>query len=575
MKKLIVIVYIIFSCIPTFAQFPETVFEKSAGTQTATYFQAVEYYETLQKRFPAISIKKFEATDAGYPLHLVLFSADQSFDPAQWKKNNKAVILINNGIHAGEPDGIDASMILLRDLVTGKIKAPKNVVIGIIPVFNIGGALQRNSFSRVNQNGPESYGFRGNAQNLNLNRDFTKTDSKNMRGFATIFHFMQPHILMDNHVSDGADYQHVMTLLTSQHNKLGGAPGVYLHDIFEPALYKGMEKKNFPMCPYVNFETANPDKGWLAFYDPPRYSSGYAALFQTIGFVPETHMLKPYKQRVEATYALMQTLIEESSKSADAIIANKKEAEKSILSQKQFALNWQIDSSKNDVIHFKGYEAARKASEVTGMQRLYYDRKKPFERDIKYYNHYKPGMMISAPKAYIIPQGWHKVIDILKLNNVKMTRLNKDTIINVETYRIEDYKSYPRPYESHHKNYDVITSKAFTKIQFLKGDYVIDCNQLAKRYLVEMLEPMGDDSFFSWNYFDAILQQHEGYSEYRWEDVAAGYIAQHPELKARLEEKKKTDEKFAASASAQLNFIYKNSPYYEPQHLRYPVYRLL
>lgn len=120
----------------------------------------------------------------------------------------------------------------------------------------------------------------------------------------------------------------------------------------------------------------------------------------------------------------------------------------------------------------------------------------------------------------------------------------------------------------------VKTSVMNQQVRFLKGDYIIWLNQPANRYLVEMLEPTGDDSFFSWNFFDAVLQQKEGYSDYRWDDLAAEVLKNNPGLKAKLEEKKKTDEKFAANASAQLNFIYINSPYYEPSHNRYPVYRL-
>lgn len=575
MKKLVAIAYILFSFMKSSSQPLLTTFEKSGGKQTATYTQVIAYYQQLAKRFPAITIKTFGSTDAGYPLHLVLFSADKSFDPAQWKKQGKVVILVNNGIHPGEPDGIDASMMLLRDLASGKIDAPANVVLGIIPVYNIGGALNRNSFSRVNQDGPESYGFRGNAQNLDLNRDFIKCDSKNAIAFAAIFHYMQPHIFMDNHVSDGADYQHTMTLLTTQHNKLGGAVGDFVHKQLEPALYKSMEQKKFPLCPYVNFEDANPDKGWIAFYDPPRYSSGYTSLFQTIGFVPETHMLKPYAQRVQSTYDLMQSMIDITSKQAKALINAKNTSEKEVLSQKQFALSWKVDSSRFDTIIFRGYEAGTKTSDVTGMPRLFYDHTKPFVKQVRLYSYYKPSVMVTAPKSYIIPQGWHAVIDILKANNVTMQRLDKDTFITVDTYRIEDYKSSPRAYEKHHKNTDVVASKSMQKIRFLKGDYLIDCNQRAKRYLVETLEPMGDDSFFAWNFFDAILQQKEGYSDYRWEDVAADYIQQHPELKQQLEAKKKADPAFAESSSAQLYFIYRNSPYYEPAHLRYPVYRLL
>ncbi|MBA4139885.1 MAG: hypothetical protein H0X70_05185 [Segetibacter sp.] len=573
MKKVLVFAYILILGIKAISQSLITPFEKSNGKQTATYFECIRYYEMLDNQFKSISVKLFNTTDAGYPLRLILFSADNNFDVRTWQKD-KAIILINNGIHPGEPDGIDACMMLLRDLALGKIAAPKNVALGFIAIYNIGGALNRNTFSRVNQQGPESYGFRGNAQNLDLNRDFTKNDSRNARAFASIFHYLKPHIFMDNHVSDGADYQHTMTLLSTQHNKLGGPVGDFLHNKLEPALYKNMEEKKWPLIPYVNFEDANPDKGWAAFYDPPRYSSGYVSLFQTMGFVPETHMLKPFAERVRSTYSLMRAMIEESSKQAKQIIETKKASEEAVIKQTGFALTWKVDSSRFDMIDFKGYETGTKKSEVTGMSRLVYDHTKPFEKQVKFYNYYKGANMITAPEAYIIPQGWHEVTDILKLNNVSMRRLSKDTILQVEVYRIEDYKSLPRPYEKHHKNTDVVTSKKQQPIQFLKGDYIVSCKQPAKRYIIEMLEPAGDDSFFAWNFFDAILQQKEGYSEYRWEDVAAEYVLKHPEVKQQLEEKKKTDPKLSASASAQLNFVYKNSPYYEPAHLRYPVFRL-
>ena len=155
-----------------------------------------------------------------------------------------------------------------------------------------------------------------------------------------------------------------------------------------------------------------------------------------------------------------------------------------------------------------------------------------------------------------------------------MQQFKNDTMIDVDAYRIDDYKSMPRPYEKHHKNSAVKVTVDKQKIRFLKGDYIIWLNQQANRDLVEMLEPTGDDSFFAWNFFDGVLQQKEGYSDYRWDDLAAEVLKHTPGLKAKLEEKKKGDEKFAANSSAQLDFIYKNSPYYEPGHNRYPVYRL-
>ena len=551
-----------------------TPFEKSKKSGTTTYFECIDYYKQLAAKNSTIAIKIFGSTDAGYPLHLILFSNDKNFDPIKWHQQNKVVMLVNNGIHPGEPDGIDASMMLLRDLVNGKIIAPKNVVIAIIPIYNIGGSLNRNSFSRVNQNGPSSFGFRGNAQNLDLNRDFIKNDSREAKAFAEIFQWLNPDIFMDNHVSDGADYQHTMTLLTTQHSKLGGEIGSFLHDVFEPSLFKSMEEKNWPMCPYVNFEDANPEKGWEAFYDPPRYSSGYAALYQTMAFVPETHMLKPFADRVHSTYALMQTMFEQANKFAKDIKEKRKASINAIKKQIYFPLTWKVDSTRSDTIRFLGYETGKKKSSVTGMDRLYYDHSKPFTKQVKFYNYFMGEKFVNKPKAYLIPQGWHAVIDLLKLNKINMQRLHNDSLIEVEAYKIETYKTLPRAYEKHYRHNDVTVSKNKQRIQFLKGDYIIYTEQRGDRFLIETLEPEADDSYFNWNFFDAILQQKEGYSDYRWEDVAATYLDAHPTLRATLEEKKKNDAKFAASATAQLDFIYKNSPYYEPAHLRYPVYRI-
>jgi hypothetical protein len=573
--KRIILSILFFSVIYTLAaQSFTTTFEKSNGKQTATYFECMDFYKSLAKSFSSIKILTGDTTDAGYPLHVILFSADKNFDIISWHKQHKVVILINNGIHPGEPDGIDASMMFLRDLAQGKIKALNNVVIAVIPVYNIGGSLNRNSFSRVNQNGQESYGFRGNAENLDLNRDFIKADSKNAFSFEKIFQKLNPDIFIDNHVSDGADYQHTMTMLTTQHNKLEGEIGDFLHDVFEPALYKNMQQKNWQMCPYVNFEESSLKNGWDAFYDPPRYSSGYASLFETIAFVPETHMLKPYADRVKSTYIFMQTVMEQSSIFADNIRAKRQASINSIKQQKDFPLSWKVDSSKFDYIDFKGYDTSMIISTVTGLPRYYYDHSKPFEKQIRFYNYFSPSVSVQKPKAYIIPHGWHDVIDRLKLNNVIMHQLKKDTTISVEYYVVDNYKSMTKPYEKHHRNYDINLSSHTDSIRFLKGDYIIYTGQDYDRYIIETLEPLADDSYFSWNFFDAVLQRKEFYSDYRWEDVAADYLKQHPEVKNQLEEKKKSDSVFAASAEQQLYFVYTHSPYSEPGFMRIPVFRV-
>ena len=556
------------------AQTITTLFEKSNGTKTPTYHEIVEWWQKLDAQSGKVKMLTMGMSDAGFPLHLVVVAnnGDHNFDDI--RKNNKRVILVNNGIHPGEPDGIDASMLLARDIVINKVKLPDNVVLAIIPVYNIGGCLNRSANYRVDQNGPEEFGSRGNSQNLDLNRDFIKCDSKEARSFAEIFHLTDPDVFLDNHVSDGADYQHVMTLICTQHSKLGGVLGPYLNKTFEPALYASMKEKGYDLIPYVNAFGDSPDNGWPEFFEGPRFSSGYAALWHTFSFISETHMLKPYNDRVMATYMLMKTFIEFTSKNSATIKQLRDQTKQSVKTQAEFPVAWTLDRSQFDKRLYKGYTATRKPSEVSGQSRLYYDRTKPYEKEVPFYNFYKPSAVIQKPKAYIIPQGWWPVIDLLKVNKVQMTQLKKDTIIEVEVYRIDDYKTAPRQFEMHHLNSEAKTSSVIKQMKFRKGDYYIPLNQLANRFLIETLEPTAADSYFAWNFFDAILSQKEGYSGYAFEDIASEYLKNNPDIKAKLSQRVATDTAFAKNGRAQLNFVFENSPWYEPDYLRYPVYRV-
>jgi len=556
------------------AQTISTVFEKSKGAKTPTYHEAIDWWQKLDAQSGKVKMLTMGMTDAGYPLHLVVVAnnGDHNFDNI--RKNNKRVILVNNGIHPGEPDGIDASMLLARDIVFNKIKIPDNTVLAIIPVYNIGGCLNRSANYRVDQNGPEEFGFRGNSQNLDLNRDFIKCDAKESKSFAEIFHLTDPDVFLDNHVSNGADYQHVMTLICTQHSKLGGVLGQYLNKSFEPGLYASMKEKGYDLIPYVNAFGDSPDNGWPEFFEGPRYSSGYAALWHTFSFIAETHMLKPYDQRVKATYELMKSFIEFTSTNSATIKQLRDQTKQSVKTQTEFPISWALDRSVFDKRIYKGYTATRKPSDVSGQPRLFYDRSKPYEKKIPFYNFYKPSAFIQKPKAYIIPQGWWTVIDLLKANKVQMTQLKKDTMIEVEAYRIDDYKTAPRQYEMHHINSDVKTSAAIKQMQFKKGDYYIQMNQEANRFLIETLEPTAADSYFAWNFFDGILGQKEGYSGYAFEDIASDYLKTNTDLKNKLEQRRATDTTFAKNGRAQLNFVYENSPWVEPDYLRYPVYRV-
>jgi len=580
MNKTTCLFFTIFGISFLFAQNVQlTPFEKAISEQknenySAAYPEIIEWYKKWEKYS---EVKWIEAgtTDIGKPLHTFIIDLDKDFEPMKSKRKGKCILLINNGIHPGEPEGIDASMMLVRDLLTKPElrEKLKHLVVVIIPVYNVDGCLNRSSTSRANQNGPAEYGFRGNAKNLDLNRDFIKTDSKNAQSFNKIFSYWKPHIFMDNHTSDGADYQYTMTIVATQKDKLQSDLGTFLDTKLCPYLYENMKKQSWEMSPYVNTEGAL-EQGIYGFLDNPRYSTGYAALHNAIGFMPETHMLKPFKDRVYATYALMQTMIEFMNDNYIAIRTLRGSADASAKNQQTFPLIWEVDTLNKQMIDFKGFEAKYKPSEVSGLPRLYYDRNAPYQKSIPYYNSFKATLSVEKPTAYIIPQAYSEIIEKLKNNQIEMQPLAKDEEIEVEMYYIRDFKTGQRPYEKHYVHSNVKVEKVKMKRKFYAGDMKVLVNQSSNRYIVETLEPEAPDSFFAWGSFDNILQQKEYYSDYVFEDVAADILAKNPPLREELEAKKKNDAAFAQNAQAQLDWVYYHSAYYEKTHNLYPIARV-
>ncbi len=551
----------------------ETRFETSGGLETATYEETINFYTELAHAYPEISINSIGETDSGKPLHLVTLNPDAVFNFDNIR-TNKRILLINNGIHPGESDGIDATMLLFRDIIQDKIEMPKNVVIATIPIYNVGGSLNRNSTTRTNQNGPKAYGFRGNARNYDLNRDFIKCDTKNTKTFAQIFHSIKPDVFIDNHVSNGADYQYTLTHLFTQHNKLGDKLGNYLHTEMMPNLEQKLKEKDWDITPYVNVFNSVPEKGFSQFMDYPRYSTGYTTLFNTLGMMVETHMFKPYKQRVEGTYELMKSMIEIVDTDSEHIKNLRKEMSLLMHKNQHYTLDWEIDTTQTSTLNFKGYEADIVTSKITGFDRLKYDRTKPFTKTTNYQNYYKPKLKVEIPSAYIVPQGWHKVIELLKLNHVEMTTFEKDTVLNVEGYRIKNFETRKMPYEGHYQHYNTEVTSFDKEIQFRSGDYIIKTDQYAFRYLMATLEPEAPDSFFNWNFFDTILQQKEGFSPYVWEDKALELLQNNIKLKEAFEHRKKDLTAFNNNWYAQLDWLHKQSEHYESAHMQYPVFRV-
>ena len=548
-----------------------------ADNETVTWQEAIDMYQWLDEQYEDARLLEVGWTDAGRPLHLFVIDRGRQFSPQQIRESGKSILFINNGIHPGEPCGVDASLKLASDLLSGKDSCAHyldHTVIAIVPLFNVGGALNRGSFHRANQNGPLEHGFRGNARNLDLNRDFIKLDSRNTQSLVPLLRSWDPDIFVDTHTSNGSDYPYTITLINSHSQRHEPSQARFLDSTLLPFLFEGMDRSPYLMSPYVWSYKRSPDQGIIAFMDYPRYTSGYVSLYNTLAFTVETHMFKSFEDRVLSTWHLLRETLRFSGLYGSALADVKRAAWQEKMMRQEFTLQWKLDTSRSDMINFSGYAVKQRKSKVTGQQNYYFDRSDPWEKEIPYYKYFKPVITTTVPDSYILPSAWREVVDRLQLNGVEMEQLSKDSIMEVDIYYIEEYKTVEKPYNGHYRHYDVETRTVTEKVQFLAGDWIIPSRQKAIEYLVQTLEPKGYDSFFSWNFFDEVLFRNEYFSPYIFEETAEDLLKNDPELKKEFKEKKKEESKFAENGYQQLRFIYERSPWSESSYMRYPVYRL-
>ncbi|MBB6134120.1 hypothetical protein HD842_002262 [Massilia aurea] len=557
---------------------PLTPYEQGNLNQTTTWADCIAWYHDLARQYPAVlRFEQVGVSDAGVPIHAGVVSSDGVFDRAAIKAAGRAVFFNNNGIHPGEPEGVDGCMALVRDFCVEpeRLATLGTTVFLFVPLYNVDGAFNRADTSRVNQDGPEQFGFRGNSRHLDLNRDFVKCDTLTARVFNELFTAWDPDVMVDTHTSNGADYSYTMTLIHTQADKLGGGLGEFLRAEMLPAMYAGMDARGWPTCPYVNPVQDSPDHGIAEFLETARFSTGYAALHHTIGFMPETHMLKPFRDRYESMRALVDVALAFTVQNAPRIQALRRAAKDAGRTQAEWPVRWKMDEANPSSFRFKGYEAKYKKSVLGDYSRLYYDRSSVWERDIAYYNRFPVDASVPAPQAYVVPQQWREAIERLEWNGVRMERIDADRMQQVAYYQIDSVTSRPTAYEGHMFHDDVVLERRHASVQLRAGDVLVPLDQDNARYAVETLEPLAHDSFFRWGFFNSVLEKKEAYSEYVFEDEAERLLVQEPELAAKFEQWKGEHPGLLTNQEAVLDFIFANcARYREPEWRRYPVFMI-
>ncbi len=488
--------------------------------ETLELVQVHQAYKRLDEKYKNAKWLTIGTSDAGLPIHCFIIDNNPIESIEDITKN---VILINNGIHPGESCGVDASILFAEQCLLQNPDFLDSICIAIIPMYNIGGSLNRREKTRANQNGPMGQGFRGNAKHLDLNRDFLKADSKNSFAFYKLFHRLNPLIFIDTHSTNGADYLYQQTLIVSPPEKIGKAWSDYIHQEVNPQIFNFLDSSGIPSTFYVNVHGHSPDNGFSVFEETPIYSSGYASLFPCLSVVSETHMLKSYADRVKSTFVTLEAY--SSLMAAKGHILKKKwhQSNEDQFSLGYFTLNYQIDSSKTENLLFKGYEMEERPSKIYSGNRRSFNRDKPFSKDIEYFGHLVPTDSVKIPEYFYLSIAQDEALRRILAQNIM-----GDT---VELPKTQVYSHYVSNIEYSQKAYEghLVAKKIDSKpIEWTGGYYLpvvkIKVTSENYRYLLNVLSPMGPGSFYKWNFFDSYFQQKEWFSDYLYEDIVEELI---------------------------------------------------
>ena len=575
-----------------------TATEKSGFRITPGYNNTMSWLKKLTAASPLIKMVSIGKSAEGRDIFMVVASTEKIITAAALRKSGKPILFAQAGIHAGEIDGKDAGMMLLRDIAFGN---KKHLLDGVnflfIPILNVDGHERSSPYNRPNQRGPENMGWRTNAQNLNLNRDYAKIDTKEIRAVINVINAYDPLLYMDIHVTDGADYQYDITF--GGHGDQGYSKGIsnWLATKYKPQADKDLiANGHIPGQLLFAVNDRDFSEGSVLILGEPRFSDAYGDLRHTASILVENHALKPYKQRVLGTYVLLESTLKllatEAVSLKQATIADRAKREQSIpmkwkVPQMNSAVSFESQStilqkittaSKPDSMELLGVESTIKKSPVTNADYVEWTGK-PVTNKVANFKGTEGVEIVNRPKGYYVPASAYEIIDRLKIHGIKMEILQKPSTVTVEMYRISGAKfqnaeGKAAPFEGHIQ----VTGSPKTEIHeqlFAAGSAYISTDQTLGNLAMILLEPASPDSYFQWGFFPQVFQQTEYIEAYVMEPTIIKMLKDSPQLKTEFEQKKAQDPAFAKDPNAIFSWFYSNTKYYDNQYLLYPVGRQL
>jgi murein tripeptide amidase MpaA len=559
----------------------QTYTEKTEYRETPRYAETIEYSKRLDAASPLIQFQSFGRSGEGRNLPLLIAAEGETFSPEAARKAGKAIVLIQACIHAGEPDGKDAGLALLRDIAITKTRPGllEHVVVLFIPIYNADGHERVSPYNRINQNGPAEMGWRATTTNQNLNRDYMKADTPETRAWLSLWNRWKPDLFIDCHVTDGADYRYNITYQYEHHDGIAPSVLAWERKVIDGMVVPATEAAGNVVSWYLEFkDNRDLTRGIQDFSGSPRFSTGYTPLRNRPGILIETHMLKDYRSRVVGTYDFLRSVLAGVNHDPQSLLQAVREADEETIANgrtydaaRKYPLNFAL-TDKSRPYKLKAVESYVESSDVSGAVRVVYGTK-PLDLTVPMYDNFQVKTVVAPPLYYVVPAQWKDVIEVLKAHGLQLQQTAEETTFEVESYRFSEVSWALAPFEGRFMPAFKVEAVRERRT-FPAGSLVVPLAQQSAKVALSLLEPEAPDSLVAWGFFNAIFEQKEYGEAYVLERLAREMMAKDPALRAEFRHRLATDPKFALSPGERLQFFYERSPYWDRRLNLYPVGRV-
>ena len=492
--------------------------ERTDFRETSRYDDVVAFLEAADRASPLIHLTTFGYSFQGRPLPLAVVGRVRDASPAAVRASGKTVVYLQGDIHAGEVEGKEALQNLLREVAAGRHAAwLDSLVLLVAPIFNPDGNERVALTNRPHQHGPVAgMGTRNNAQDLNINRDFTKLDTPEARSHALLLQAYDPHVLLDLHTTNGTYHAYQLTYAPPLHPNTDPSLAAMVRGRWLPWVTEQAKRAHgWDFYHYGNVPTAESpwaaprgsERGWYTYDHRPRFSNHYWGLRNRFGILSETYAYLTFRARIEVQQGFVEEVLDYAAAHAGALRRAAAAADGQDLRGRELAVRARLVRTGPATILMGEVDEER--NPYTGEPML---RRKDVRRPERMpeFTAYEPSETERVPDAWLVPPSLGTVIDRLRAHGVRMEPLAREAVMAVEEFRIDSASTAAQASEGHRER---TLHGRWQRVERTvpAGTLRVPANQPLGRLAFTLLEPRSDDGFAAWGLLDRALEGANAY----------------------------------------------------------------